>query len=85
MGLSSFCWLFKDHRDLWAENHRLLGIIRDLEYQLTAKMSSDVASTTLIKQYQDEVLVELPYPDGKIPTNAWLTPGEDERVRGEDR
>lgn len=32
----------------------------------------------LFEQYQKQVLQDEPYADGKIPDNAWLTPGESE-------
>lgn len=79
-------WLFQEHRDLYERSMQqarviddLKRVIADLETALTAKAVQDAGASALIKQYQDEVLAEIPYPDGKIPAHVWLTPGEDER------
>lgn len=69
-------WLFAAHRDLWLENQRLLRLIADLEYQLNRPPEGVEG---WLKQHQDEVLQEVPFKDGKIPNEMWLTPGEDDR------
>lgn len=35
----------------------------------------------LFEQYQKQILQDEPYVDGKIPDNAWLTPGDMEPAR----
>lgn len=47
-------------------------VIRDLEAQL-AQQGNPVPEA-LLKEFQDSILTELPYPDGKVPEGAWLTP-----------
>lgn len=79
--MGSLVWLFAEHRELFAENQRLIRIVEDLERQLLAAQAGDARATSLIKQYQEEVLTEVPFDGGKIPSNVWLSPGEDERIR----
>ena len=88
MGLA---FLFKETRDLFQANQSLLTavsdrdrIIRDLETQLVTVSTSGPTVIDLMKRYQEEVLAEAPFPDGKIPEHLWLTP-EDDEFRHADR
>lgn len=85
-------WLFKEHRDLYDENFHLkqmlhdtiaetnLAIankdrtIADLEYQLKQKPALDIPSLV------EELFQDRPYEDGRIPDDAWLTPGQPDRT-----
>jgi Mg2+ and Co2+ transporter CorA len=63
-------------RELLASQAR---IIDDLEKQI-AHRSPEGALVDTLRQFQDEILAEVPFPDGKIPDNVWLTPGEPDRA-----
>ena len=79
----SWLFLFTEHRALYerllrsdsrvAEQER---VIQDLTFQLERQAASppSVDPVTLLQDFQDRVLQELPYPEGKIPESAWLTP-----------
>lgn len=79
----SWLFLFAEHRNLYerllrsesrtAEHER---VIQDLTFQLERQAASppSVDPVTLLQDFQDRVLQELPYPEGKVPESAWLTP-----------
>lgn len=69
-------WLFPQYRQLVLEREYLLRTIADLEQQLQQRPQPDAVMVDMIKKYQDEVLVEQPFPDGIVPDNMWLTLGE---------
>ena len=55
-------------------------VIYDLTKQLEQRPSLDpVSPTTLLEEFRDHVLQEVPYPDGKVPESAWLSPAYPER------
>lgn len=70
--ITSLLWLFKAYRDLVFENQLLKRTIEDLHVQLTRNPSQ--STMDMIRHYQEDVLTEQPFPDGKIPENLWLTP-----------
>ena len=53
-------------------------IIATLEAALASRPAVDPMS--LVSQFNEQILVDQPYPDGKIPDNVWLTPGDNERM-----
>ena len=78
--MSKLVWLFSEYRDLVARNYalaqellRLQAVIEQYEKLPTQSVSTSVDS--LLKEFQDMILAEQPYPDNKIPESAYLTPG----------
>ena len=71
-------WLFSEYRDAVQKIHMLEQEIlkqRLIIDQLSApSQSSTVSVDSLLKDFQDVILSERPYPDNKVPESAYLTP-----------
>jgi len=78
--MGSLVWLFADYRNAVLK-------IQDLEREVLkqrvliemyerAPTTPPTSVDSLLKEFQDMILSEQPYPDGKIPEHAYLTPGE---------
>ena len=72
-------WLSSEYRDaitkiynLEQEIIRQRAVIEHLEKLVKPIPTVD----SLLKEFQDMILVEQPFPDNKIPESAYLTPGE---------
>jgi len=67
--------------ELAAEKDRTIAshlrTIDDLDAQLRQK-PGDV--NNLLNEFQDKILVELPFEGGKVPPGFWLTPGDEEPI-----
>ena len=82
MGVAYF---FAETRELFKANQQLLNaiaerdrIIENLKAQLTlAYTQPNMEVQDMFKKYQEEVLSEAPFPDGKVPDAFWLTPERD--------
>jgi hypothetical protein len=85
----SLVWLFKEHRNLYEENHHLKNIlhdtiaetdkkIADLEDQLKF-MKRPALDAETIHKLAEELFQDQPYEGGKIPDDVWLTPGPPDR------
>lgn len=79
--MSNLVWLFSGYReaiqkiqDQELEILKLKLVIDQLSKTMPTTSPASVES--LLKEFQDMILSEQPYPDGKIPENAYLTPGE---------
>lgn len=59
---------------------RLQLRVAELEHQLLQTGGSTFEN--FFKGFRDNILSEEPYPDNKIPDNAWLTPEPFEKVNG---
>ena len=82
-------WLFQEHRDLYMAYQELLRAsgaqTRSLE-DMAAKLAEAQARPPMppedfekiVRQFNNEALVDLPYEGGAIPNDAWLTPGRDD-------
>ena len=83
----SWLFLFSAHRELFERAVRSEGmlaerdrVIYDLTKQLEQRQIPEPASPmTLLEEFRDHVLQEIPYPDGRVPESAWLTPAYPER------
>lgn len=92
MKLGDLVWLFKEYRELYA-NYKAYEIayektmndyvnqikkleqqILDLEQQLAKKPVLDVT------ELAEQIFQEVPYANGRIPDNAWVSPGKDDRL-----
>ena len=84
--LDNIVWLFPAHR-IMAQRARdfeeraksmevlaeqLQSRVAELETRVTQGSGDDFES--FFKNFRDNILAEQPYPDNKIPENAWLTP-----------
>ena len=79
--MSKLVWLFADYRnavlhiqELEREILKQRLVIEQYEKMPTQALPTSVDS--LLKEFQDMILSEQPYPEGKIPESAYLTPGE---------
>mgnify|MGYP001599400350 CR=1 FL=1 len=75
--LSNLVWLFPAYRELYEENVILQQRLQATLQALEQRPSTDAGD--LINEFQDKILQDLPFPDGKIPDTVWLTPGENDR------
>ena len=78
--MSKLVWLFSDYRDAVAQIYRLEQEIL-MQRMMIERLEKTTQATptsvdSLLKEFQDMILAEQPYPDGKIPESAYLTPGE---------
>ena len=54
-------------------------VIQQLGQQLELALARPMSQPTdLLKDFQDRVLQEVPFPGGSIPEAFWLTPGADD-------
>lgn len=67
-------WLFPAYREVVMQRDQLLRVVEDLERHIASRPAD---ATDLVRKYQDEILVEQPFPGGKIPDTLWLTPPDD--------
>lgn len=70
--LSNLLWLFKDYREAKDQIAYLQKYAESLEAALKQ-------SPNLVDTYTKQVLVDEPFPDGRIPDDVWLSPGENDR------
>ena len=72
-------WLSSEYRDAITKIYNLeQEIIRQrvvIEH-LEKLVKPTPVIESLLKEFQDMILVEQPFPDNKIPESAYLTPGE---------
>lgn len=69
---SNLVWLFPQYRAIVQVNQQLVHRIEQLEEQLTRRPAIETVDN-LLKSFQEDVLAEQPFPDGKIPESMWLT------------
>lgn len=76
--LDSLVWLFPAHREAQA---RIAFLEQQLEIAHRALVEGQSAQNVAqwMTEYAEKVLTEQPFPDGKVPENAWLTPASDPR------
>ena len=78
--MSKLVWLFSDYRDAVQRIYQLeQEILKQRMVIERLEKTTQVTPTSvdsLLKEFQDMILAEQPYPDGKIPESAYLTPGE---------
>ena len=81
--MSRLIWLFSDYRNavsrisqLEQEIHTLRAIIEQYEKHERHDRTAPASVDALLKEFQDMILAEQPYPDNKIPESAYLTPSE---------
>jgi len=70
-------WLFSEYRDAVQKIHMLEQEIlkqRLIIDQLEKPQVSPFSVDSLLKDFQDVILSERPYPDNKVPESAYLTP-----------
>jgi len=77
-------WLFKEHRDLQFRNLELEQRVKDVEAwaaQRTQDLETQLAKRAVVEMSDvvSELFQDLPYEGGKIPAEAWLTPGLPDR------
>ena len=80
--LRNLVWLFQAHRDLYHENVELKALLVSKDHTietLEIALRTQPDMTSVLKDFQDRVLTDQPYPDGKVPDDAWLTPGDNDR------
>ena len=58
--------------ELSADNSALVARVHELEQYILANQNP----LDTFERYQKQILQEEPWEDGKIPDNAWLTPGD---------
>jgi hypothetical protein len=71
--LSNLVWLFPAHREL---HKRVVFLEGALEQAMRAVQNSAVNIDEALATYNERVLQEIPYDGGKVPDDAWLTPGD---------
>ena len=72
-------WLSSEYRDAITKIYNLeQEIIRQrVVIEHLEKLVKPIPTVdSLLKEFQDMILVEQPFPDNKIPESAYLTPGE---------
>ena len=84
--MSKLVWLFSDYRDAVQRIYQLeqeilkqrmtIEQLEKLEKYEKLDRTVPTSVDSLLKEFQDMILAEQPYPDGKIPESAYLTPGE---------
>lgn len=77
--MSKLVWLFSDYRDAVQRIYTLEQEIlkqRVIIEQYERTPAHIPAVDSLLKEFQDMILAEQPYPDNKVPESAYLTPGE---------
>ena len=76
--IKNLVWLFSEHRLVVQQNAELQRAIEGLARQLEAALArvnvggSDV--TSMLQNFQDQILVDEPFKDNRIPEDAYLTP-----------
>lgn len=55
----------------------LTGAIKKLQDYIATQINH--STVDIFEKYQREILQDQPFQDGKIPDDAWLTPGENVR------
>ena len=71
-------WLLAEYRRLLIENRTLRALVIDPPIS-SSSLPLTPAPETALQQFQESILVDVPYPDNTVPETAWLTPGEPAR------
>ena len=75
--MGALVWLFSEYRDAVRKIHDLEQEIlkQRLIIEQYEKLPAQVPTMdSLLKEFQDVILSERPYPDNKVPESAYLTP-----------
>lgn len=72
--LANLVWLFPAHRQLHAENTRLAAELAEAHRIIGSGKLFNLEEA--MASYNETVLQEKPWPDNRVPDDAWLTPGD---------
>lgn len=61
------------------DTKNLTEAIEKLQHYIATQINT--STVDIFEKYQQQILQDKPYDDGKVPDDAWLTPGENEPVR----
>ena len=72
--LANLVWLFPAYRRLYEENVILTTALTEANRIISEGKAFNLDDA--LATYNERILQEAPFPDGKIPDHVWLTPGE---------